>query len=282
MAIILDGKGLAAQIRQGLKARVEALKGQRGVTPGLAAILVGEDPASKIYVNTKARACQEVGIFVRQFLLEGGIEEGKLMELIEGINTDERFHGILVQLPLPPGIDKEKVLGSVNPQKDVDGFHPLNLGRLFMGQPYFYPCTPYGIVRLLDHYGIEIEGKVAVVVGRSLIVGRPLAAMLLNRNATVIICHTRTKELSRWTREADILVAAAGRPQMIKGDMIKEGVVVVDVGINRMPDGKLVGDVDFPSAFERASAITPVPGGVGPMTVAMLLSNTVDSTERLT
>ena len=280
MAVIMDGKGLGLTIRKELSAQVAFLKKDKGITPGLAAILVGEDAASKMYVSMKRKACQEAGIFSQEFRIEAGVNEAQLVELIERLNDDARFHGILVQLPLPPMIDTDKVLDAVSATKDVDGLHPINVGRLFMGRPYLNPCTPYGVIKLLEHYQVDFPGKVAVVVGRSNIVGRPLSVMLLHRHCTVMVCHTRTRDLAKWTREADILVAAAGRPEMIKGDMIKEGAAVVDVGINRLADGKLVGDVEFASAAQVAGLISPVPGGVGPMTIAMLLSNTVEAAQR--
>lgn len=280
MATILDGKEVAGQIRKELASRVEQLKRERNITPGLAAVLVGEDPASKLYVGMKRKACQEAGIYSEQFSYPQGLEEEELKDLVARLNADGRFHGILVQLPLPGEINEERIIEAISPEKDVDGLHPLNVGRLFIGRPFFNPCTPYGIIKLLERYQVDFVGKSAVVVGRSNIVGRPVAIMLLHRHATVTICHSRSRDLGACTRQADILIVAVGRPELITGDMVKEGVVVVDVGINRLPDGKLVGDVHFPSVAARAGAISPVPGGVGPMTIAMLLANTVDAAER--
>ena len=280
MAVILDGKGLAAQIRKELAGKTQALKRERDVTPGLAAVLIGQDPPSKLYVGMKRRACEEVGIYSEEFSFPDGLEEKELLNLVHELNRDDRFHGILIQLPLPEGIDEDRIIDAVSPEKDVDGLHPLNVGRLFLGRPLFYPCTPYGVIRLMEHYQVEFKGKSAVVLGRSNIVGRPVSAMLLHRHATVTVCHSRTPDLSQWTRQADILVVAVGRPELVSGDMVKEGVVVVDVGINRLENKKLVGDVHFPSVSAKASAISPVPGGVGPMTIAMLLCNTLQSAQR--
>lgn len=279
MARILDGKAVAAKVLAAVKAEVETLRA-RGITPTLAVVLVGEDPGSKIYVGRKRAACQEVGIAARDYLCPQGLPETDLLALIRELNRDPGVHGILVQLPLPGGLDEGRVLDAMDPAKDVDGFHPYNLGRLLAGSPTVVPCTPAGVMEILDHYGIEVKGMEAVIVGRSRIVGKPLAHLLLGRHATVSICHTRTRDLAAHTRRAEILAVAAGRPQVITGEMIRPDAVVVDVGINRLPSGKLVGDVEFDSASQRASAITPVPGGVGPMTVAMLMRNTLLAAKR--
>jgi len=273
-ARIMDGKAVARSIREGLKEEVEGLK-KKGIHPGLAVVLVGENPASMVYVKNKGEACRSAGIYSEEHKLPEEMKEADLLRLIDQLNKDPRIHGILVQLPLPAHINKERVLASVSPGKDVDGFHEINMGRLLIGQEGLVPCTPLGIMKLLERYQIPVEGRFAVVVGRSNIVGKPVALMLLQRNATVTICHTRTKNMGEVCRMADILIAAAGRPGMITADMIREGAVVVDVGINRLDTGKLTGDVDFESASKRAGWITPVPGGVGPMTIAMLLYNTV-------
>ena len=273
-AKIIDGKAVAKKIREDIKEEVEKLK-QEGIHPGLAVVLAGNNPASMIYVKNKGEACRSAGIYSEEHRLPEDTSESALIELIEKLNNDPQIHGILVQLPLPDHINKDLILTSISPEKDVDGFHEINMGRLLTGRNGLAPCTPLGIIKLLDHYHIPIEGRFAVILGRSNIVGKPVAIMLLHRNATVAICHTRTKNLTEICKMADILIAAAGRPGMITGDMIKEGAVVIDVGINRSDNGKLTGDVDFDSASEKAGWITPVPGGVGPMTIAMLLNNTV-------
>ncbi|MBI5039267.1 MAG: bifunctional methylenetetrahydrofolate dehydrogenase/methenyltetrahydrofolate cyclohydrolase FolD [Nitrospirae bacterium] len=280
-ANIMDGKAVARSIREGLKEEVEGLK-KKGIHPGLAVVLVGENPASMVYVKNKGEACRSAGIYSEEHKLPEEMKEADLLRLIDQLNKDPRIHGILVQLPLPAHINKERVLASVSPEKDVDGFHEINMGRLLIGQEGLVPCTPLGIMKLLEHYHIPVEGRFAVVVGRSNIVGKPVAMMLLQRNATVTICHTRTKNMGEVCRMADILIAAAGRPGMITADMIREGAVVIDVGINRLDTGKLAGDVDFESASKRAGWITPVPGGVGPMTIAMLLYNTVKAAKMAT
>jgi len=279
-AEIIDGKKVAAELRERLKEEVAALA-EKGVTPGLATVLVGEDPASQVYVRMKEKACAEIGIVSRGIRPPADIPQEDLIAQLEELNRDPAIHGILVQLPLPKHLDTQEVLQHVSPAKDVDGFHPLNLGKLLSAKyweelPPFVPCTPAGVIHLIDTTGVGIEGKQAVVVGRSIIVGKPVAMLLLARQATVSICHSRTRDLAAVTREADILVVAAGVPRLIKGDMIKKGAVVIDVGVNRLEEG-LVGDVDFASAKEVAGFITPVPGGVGPMTIAMLLRNTVES-----
>jgi methylenetetrahydrofolate dehydrogenase (NADP+)/methenyltetrahydrofolate cyclohydrolase len=280
MSIIIDGNRVAQELRSEIKDKVRVLHKERGTIPGLAVILVGEDPASRIYVRKKTEDCEEVGFYSREFKLPGDTEESRLLAIIDELNRDGEIHGILVQLPLPKHINRNAVLEAIDPRKDVDGFHPYNVGRLFTGDPFHHACTPFGIIELLNRYNIEIEGTNAVIVGRSNIVGKPLAMMLLTRHATVTVCHTKTRDLAEVTRRADILVAAAGSIEMIKGDMVRDGAVVIDVGINRRDDGKLVGDVAFSEVVDKASFITPVPGGVGPMTRAMLLSNTFEAALR--
>ena len=279
MANIIDGKAIAAKIRGQIAAQVKLL-GEKGIKPGLAVVLVGEDPASKVYVSMKEKACQDVGIFSDEYKLPADTGEDELLALIGRLNSDPKIHGILVQLPLPRQIDTEKVLETISPKKDVDGFHPYNVGRLVVGKPLFQPCTPYGVMVMLKEAGVELAGKEVVVVGRSNIVGKPVAFMCLQQNATVTLCHSKTKDLPAKVGMADILIAAVGQPEMIKGAWIKEGAVVIDVGVNRVGDKKLVGDVEYAAAAQRASAITPVPGGVGPMTITMLLYNTVESAKR--
>jgi methylenetetrahydrofolate dehydrogenase (NADP+)/methenyltetrahydrofolate cyclohydrolase len=278
-ARIIDGKAIAQGLRAELKVRVDAMRAN-GITPGLAVIIVGEDPASKVYVGNKVKACAEIGLHSRHVALPANTSEVTLLEKIAELNADPAIHGLLVQLPLPPHIDSHKVLEAISPSKDVDGFHPMNVGALVTGATLFPPCTPSGTMKLLEKMGVEIDGKHAVVVGRSNIVGKPMALMLLHKSATVTICTSRTKDLGKHTRDADILVVATGKAQMVTGDMIKPGAVVIDIGINRLPDGRLVGDVDFESAKEVAGLITPVPGGVGPMTIAMLMANTIQAAER--
>jgi methylenetetrahydrofolate dehydrogenase (NADP+)/methenyltetrahydrofolate cyclohydrolase len=282
MTQIIDGKKVAEQVRSEVTEEVVKLKKETGIVPGLAAVLVGDNPASQIYVKNKRKACDEAGIYSEEYRLPQETAEKDLLSLIEKLNQDENIHGILVQLPLPKQINETKILRTVSPLKDIDGFHPENVGLLVEGTPRFIPCTPYGVIKLLDHYGIEIEGKEAIVVGRSNIVGKPVSLLLLHRHATVTICHSRTRQLKEVTSRADILVAALGRARLITKDMVKEGAVVIDVGINRLPDGKLAGDVDFENVYDKVSFITPVPGGVGPMTIAMLLSNTFSSARRST
>ena len=273
---LISGKALAKKVRRELKQEVTKLREHHGVQPCLAVVLVGEDPASAIYVRNKARACRKVGIEARDHKLPASTGQDELLALVQQLNEDTAVHGILVQLPLPAGVDEQAVLEAIDPQKDVDGFHPVNLGRLMAGDPRFVPCTPLGIMRILDEAGTTLQGAEAVVVGRSNIVGKPMAQLLLARHCTVTICHSRTRDLAAVVRRADIVVAAVGVAQLIKGDWIKEGATVIDVGINRVDD-KLVGDVEFAGAASRAAAITPVPGGVGPMTIAMLLCNTVQA-----
>lgn len=274
-AKIINGKEIAAQVRAELKSEIQALKEKTGVTPGLDVVLVGENPASLVYVRNKIKACEEVGIKSVQHKLPETTTHEELLGLIRKLNASKEVHGILVQLPLPKQINEEEILEEIAPSKDVDGFHPYNVGRLMIGNPVLQPCTPYGVMRLLDSTGVDLSGKDAVVVGRSNIVGKPMAMMLLKRNATVTVCHSKTKDLVERVNKADILVAAIGRAEFIKGEWVKQGAVVIDVGMNRTMEGKLVGDVDFEGASQKASFITPVPGGVGPMTIAMLLKNTV-------
>jgi methylenetetrahydrofolate dehydrogenase (NADP+)/methenyltetrahydrofolate cyclohydrolase len=278
-ARIIDGKAIAQEVRAEWKLRADALKA-RGVTPGLAVIIVGEDPASKVYVANKVKACAELGLHSEHIALPADAPEATLLAKIAELNGNPKIHGILVQLPVPKHIDSNKVLQAISPDKDVDGFHPVNVGALTTGNMRFAPCTPYGAMKLLEKSGVAIAGKHAVVVGRSNIVGKPMALLLLLHDATVTICTSKTVDLAKFTRDADILVVATGRPKMITGNMVKPGAAVIDVGINRLPDGKLCGDVDFDSAKEVAGWITPVPGGVGPMTITMLVANTVQSAER--
>jgi len=277
MAEIIDGKKVSEHIRSQIAEGVEKLKRETGITPGLAAVLVGDDPASEIYVRNKRRACSNAGIYSEEHKLPLETTEEELLTLVDKLNNDPKIHGILVQLPLPDHINVTKVLRAVSPLKDVDGFHPYNVGLLVEGNPRFIPCTPHGIIKMLEFYNIDISGKQAVVVGRSNIVGKPVSMLLLHRHATVTVCHSRTKPLDEVTRRADILVAAIGRANFITADMVKEGAVVIDVGINRNEEGKLTGDVDFEAVSQKASYITPVPGGVGPMTISMLLWNTLES-----
>ena len=279
MAVIIDGKAIAAQLREEI-GRETAKLTARGVVPGLAVVLVGDDPASRVYVSMKEKACAATGIFSDEHKLDANTSEQDLLALIEQLNADQRIDGILVQLPLPDHIDESKVLEAISPSKDVDGFHPYNVGRLVTGNPLFQPCTPYGVMKMLEKTGVDLNGKEVVVVGRSNIVGKPVALMCLAQHATVTLCHSRTADLPDKVRQADVVIAAVGRPEMIKGDWIKPGAVVIDVGVNRVGEKKLVGDVEFAAACERASAITPVPGGVGPMTITMLLFNTLESAKR--
>ena len=273
-ATIIDGKAIAQAIREEIKAEVDALHEASGVRPGLATVLVGQDPASQVYVKTKQRACAEVGIASFPYELPATVSQEELLALIDSLNKNPAVHGILVQLPLPEGLDEKAVLVAIEPSKDVDGFHPVNVGGLVRGDVALPSCTPAGIIELIDRTGVAIEGAEAVVIGRSAIVGKPVAMLLLHRHATVTICHTRTRDLAATARRADILVVAAGRAGVVTGDMVKPGACVIDVGMNRV-EGKLTGDVDFEAAKEVAGAITPVPGGVGPMTVAMLMRNTL-------
>jgi methylenetetrahydrofolate dehydrogenase (NADP+)/methenyltetrahydrofolate cyclohydrolase len=280
VARIIDGRKVAASIRQECRVRVESLRRKTGVVPGLAVILVGDSPASTVYVANKVRACGEVGIQSFKKELSASVDTDALIGTIESLSSDPAVHGILVQLPLPSHIDMRRVLHAIPAEKDVDGFHLYNVGGLVVGNTVFPPCTPYGVVRLLEYEDIQVEGRNVVVVGASNIVGKPMALMLMQREATVSICHAKTRDLAQFTILADILVVAAGRPNLILPQMVRTGAVVIDVGINRLPNGKLVGDVDFEGVKQKASYITPVPGGVGPMTVTMLLVNTITSAER--
>ena len=275
MAHIIDGKAISAAVRGEIKDNTQALIAKTGVTPGLAVIIVGEDPASQVYVRNKRRACEEVGFYSEAYELPAETTQAELETLLDKLNADPRIHGILVQLPLPSHLDENAVLLRIDPKKDVDAFHPYNVGRIMIGDYAFLPCTPAGVMELLRRTGIDCAGKSCVVVGRSNIVGKPQAMLLLQANGTVTVCHSRTKDLAAITREADILVVAIGRADFITGDMVKEGAVVIDVGMNRRPDGKLTGDVDFATVAPKASHITPVPGGVGPMTITMLMQNTL-------
>jgi methylenetetrahydrofolate dehydrogenase (NADP+) / methenyltetrahydrofolate cyclohydrolase len=280
MGAIIDGKEIARLIRAEVAQQVTGLKQKTGVVPHLAVVLVGDDPASQVYVGHKERDAAEVGIDSVTHRMPADTPEADVIALIDRLNADRGVHGILVQLPLPAHIQTEAVIEHISPAKDVDGITPENFGRLLISEAFLEPCTPSGVMELLDRYNVEIKGKSAVIVGRSNIVGKPIALMLMRRHATITICHSRTTDLARRIAEADILVAATGKPRMVEGAWIKEGAVVIDVGINRMPDGKLVGDVDFDGALKRASLITPVPGGVGLMTRAMLLKNTIKAAER--
>ena len=271
---LIDGKKVAKEIRDAIGREVEQLKAKSGKVPGLATVLVGEDPASAVYVSSKNKICKELGFISLEHILPQDTQEKDLLALVEELNSNEAISGILVQLPLPKHIDSIKILEAIDPAKDVDGFHPVSMGRLMMGTAALAPCTPSGIIEMLDRYDVEIEGKHAVVLGRSNIVGKPVAMLLLHRNATVTLCHSRTRDLPEVTRTADILITAVGKPKMVTGEMVKQGAVVIDVGINRV-DGKLVGDVAFDEVEPKASLITPVPGGVGPMTIAMLMQNTL-------
>ncbi len=279
MSQVIDGKELAKHIREELKEEVKELKNAE-IYPKLAVIMVGDDPASKVYVRNKSRACEDVGIEYEEYLLPAKTTREELLELIEKLNNDERVHGILVQSPLPEGLDANEAFRTILPKKDVDGFHPVNVGKLSLNQDCFVSCTPYGIIKMLEAYNVPIEGANAVIIGRSNIVGKPLAQCLLNKNATVTICHSKTKNLREITKKADILIAAIGKPKFVTEDMVKENATVIDVGINRNEEGKLVGDTDFENIKEKVSFITPVPGGVGPMTIAMLMYNVVKAAKQ--
>ena len=275
MAEIINGKIASQHLRAELAEDIASIKSNFNITPGLAVIMVGDNPASAVYVRNKHKACSEVGIKSYQIELPEQTSEEELLAKINELNHDDAIHGILVQLPLPNHIDENKIINQISPDKDVDAFHPANVGRIMIGDYSFLPCTPAGIMQLLQFYGIEVNGKRCVVVGRSNIVGKPMAMLLLERNGTVTVCHSRTKNLAEITKEADILVIAVGKANFLKADMVKSGAVVIDVGINRLPDGSLTGDVDFEAVLNVASYITPVPGGVGPMTITMLLKNTL-------
>ena len=275
MSKIIDGKELAKKVRLELKDEVEKLKKDENIHPKLAVIMVGSDPASQIYVRNKSKACDEIGIEFEEFLLDENTTQKELLDLIDKLNENEKVNGILLQSPIPKNLDINEAFRRISPEKDVDGFNPVNVGKLTLGQKGFVSCTPFGVIKMLEEYNIDIEGKNAVVLGRSNIVGKPMSQCLLNKNATVTICHSKTKNINDITKNADIIVAAIGKKEFLKGDMVKEGAVVIDVGINRGEDGKLKGDVDFDEVSKKASYITPVPGGVGPMTIAMLMTNVV-------
>ena len=269
----IDGKEVAAQVTENVKKRVEVLK-EKGITPGLAVVLVGNNSASQTYVNNKTKTCERLGMYSVMVTLDENVSEEELLQNVAALNNDEKIHGILVQLPLPKHINEDRVISAISPLKDVDGFHPENVGKMMIGQQTFIPCTPFGVMKLLEYSDIDVAGKHAVIIGRSNIVGKPMGQLLLQKDATVTYCHSKTKDLRAMTKQADILVVALGRAKMIDASYIKDGAVVIDVGINRDENNKLCGDVDFESAKEVASKITPVPGGVGPMTIAMLMENT--------
>ncbi len=275
MAILIDGKETAKAVREKIHSEVEAFAAETGKRPGLAVVIVGEDPASQVYVRNKHKACAEVGMYSEVHELPADTDEETLLSLIARLNADEKINGILVQLPLPKHLDEKKVILAIDPKKDVDAFHPVNVGKIMIGDFTFAPCTPAGVMELLHHYGIDVCGKHCVIIGRSNIVGKPQAMLMLKENATVTVCHSRTVGLADIVRGADIVVAAVGRPKFVTAEMVKDGAVVVDVGINRTAEGKLCGDVDFDAVEPKASYITPVPGGVGPMTITMLLKNTL-------
>jgi methylenetetrahydrofolate dehydrogenase (NADP+)/methenyltetrahydrofolate cyclohydrolase len=279
MTTIIDGKAVSAHLRTGLKEQVARFVAMHGYAPGLAVVLVGEDPASAVYVRNKSRACEEVGIYSEVYRLPQETKEEDLLSLIAKLNQEKNIHGILVQLPLPKHISEERVVLAIDPHKDVDAFHPANVGKIMLGKYQFLPCTPAGVMALLKHYEVDIAGKHCVVIGRSNIVGKPQALLLLEKNGTVTVCHSKTKNLADITRQADILVAAVGKPRFVTADMVKDDAVVIDVGINRTSDGKLCGDVDFDAVAPKVAAITPVPGGVGPMTITMLLQNALKAAE---
>ena len=276
---IIDGKALAKKIRENLKQENDKLK-EKGITSKLAVILVGDDGASKIYVRNKSKACQDVGIEYEEILLDSNTTMEKLLNVIDGLNNRKDINGILLQSPIPRGLDIKQAFEKIDYKKDVDGFNPINVGKLMIGQDCFISCTPYGIIKMLEEYNIPIEGKHAVVIGRSNIVGKPLSQCLLNKNATITTCHSKTENLKEITKTADILISAVGKVNMVTADMVKEGATVIDVGMNRNDEGKLVGDVDFENVKEKASYITPVPGGVGPMTIAMLMNNVIKATKK--
>ena len=273
-AQIINGKQVSANIKERIKKEVEELK-KDGIVPGLAVVIVGDDPASRVYVNSKKKACEELGMYSREYAMKKETTEEELLALVNELNNDDAIHGILVQLPLPSHLDEKLIINNILPEKDVDAFHPVNVGKIMIGDFDFLPCTPAGVMELIKETGIEIAGKECVVIGRSNIVGKPQAMLMLHKNATVTICHSRTKDLKEVVKRADIVIAAVGVANMVTGDMVKEGAVVIDVGMNRLENGKLCGDVDFESVSKVASHITPVPGGVGPMTIAMLMENTL-------
>lgn len=275
MAKLISGKAVSANVKEKVKNEISLLKSEKGIIPGLAVVLVGEDPASRVYVNNKKKACAEVGIYSEEYCLPEQTSQEELMKLINSLNAKKEINGILVQLPLPKHIDEKAVIEAISPEKDVDAFHTINVGKIMLGSYSFLPCTPAGIMELLDSENIEIAGKSCVIIGRSNIVGKPMAMLMLHRDATVTICHSKTQNLKEICSQADILVAAVGRPNFVTADMVKDGAAVIDVGINRTAEGKLCGDVDFSQVEPNASYITPVPGGVGPMTIAMLMKNTL-------
>ena len=275
---IIDGKEISASVKERVKNEVQVLK-QKGITTGLAVIIVGEDPASKVYVANKKKACEALGIISEEYALSENTTQEELLELIDTLNKKESINGILCQLPLPKHLDEDAVINAILPEKDVDAFHPQNVGKIMLGDYDFVPCTPAGIMEMLEYEGIDVSGKTCVVIGRSNIVGKPMGMLLLHKNGTVTICHSKTKDLKEVCKSADILVAAVGRPNFVTADMVKDGAVVIDVGINRV-DGKLVGDVDFANVKDKCSSITPVPGGVGPMTIAMLMQNTLTASKK--
>ncbi len=275
MANIIDGKAVSAKVKEEIAKETAAIKAKYGISIGLAVVIVGDDPASRIYVNNKKKACETVGFTSYEYALSADTTQEELLQLIDKLNKDDNVNGILVQLPLPKHLDEKAVINSISPEKDVDAFHPVNVGKIMIGEYSFLPCTPAGIMELIASTGVDIKGKECVVVGRSNIVGKPMSMLLLHKSGTVTICHSKTNDLAEHCRKADILVVAVGVPKLVTGDMIKDDAVVIDVGMNRLENGKLCGDVDFDSAKEKASFITPVPGGVGPMTIAMLMKNTL-------
>lgn len=279
MAVIIDGKELAKKIRANLKIECEELK-KKNIKSKLAVIMVGEDPASKVYVRNKSRACEEVGIEYEEYLLDANTTQKDLIELIEKLNNDKKVNGILLQSPIPSNLDINEAFRTISPEKDVDGFNPVNVGKLVLNQDTFVSCTPYGIMKMFEEYDIDLTGKNVVILGRSNIVGKPLIHCCLNKNATVTSCHSKTQNLAQKAKEADVLISAIGKANFVTADMVKDGAVVIDVGINRLDNGKITGDVDFESVKEKASYITPVPGGVGPMTIAMLMNNVIKATKR--
>ena len=279
MAVIIDGKELAKKIRANLKIECEELK-KKNINSKLAVIMVGEDPASKVYVRNKSRACEDVGIKYEEYLLDSKITQKELIELIEKLNNDKTINGILLQSPIPSNLDINEVFRTISPEKDVDGFNPVNVGKLVLNQDTFVSCTPYGIMKMFEEYNIDLTGKNVVILGRSNIVGKPLIHCCLNKNATVTSCHSKTQNIAQKAKEADVLISAIGKANFVTADMVKDGAVVIDVGINRLDNGKITGDVDFESVKEKASYITPVPGGVGPMTIAMLMNNVIKATRR--
>lgn len=280
MAEILDGKKVSQKVKDALKEETKAFFEKYGIRPGLAVVIVGDDPASRVYVNSKKKACEEIGYYSEEHALSKDTTESELLSLVEKLNGDGKIHGILVQLPLPGHIDEEKIINAISPKKDVDAFHPVNVGKIMIGNFDFLPCTPAGVMELLNEANIDLTGKNCVVIGRSNIVGKPQAMLLLHKNATVTICHSKTKNLKEITKNADVLIAAVGRAKMVTADYVKKGAVVIDVGMNRLENKKLAGDVDFDSVKDVASYITPVPGGVGPMTIAMLMKNTFTAAKR--